>query len=341
MHLLCVKLIFLMAIFDNIQTSLKIKYNKFIFIKKFAFNLLKILSSLFTYNKGKSLGSKFYNLIKKSYLNTSLHRGIYFIAPSIHLALVYHIYVLTISQDVSAEAYLESFFLLTGVFINLIKITNNWVKNSQLKEEFPIFHSIIKYTLYVLLIINSIILIIIGQKLLTMIITYLKKLFLNMDIKNKLKDLKLSLDYKRFKNNGNKPNDGNFIIDLKNKKKNKKRASFLKEKILDAQKRNKNYPNTTFRQESFSKRRNWKKSINIEDNPKFTVREQLNNVKSEFKAYDNQEKKFKKIVVDINKEKENFFPNESKLLFKEYVSVIKILKKNLKSVERVLSKNKN
>jgi hypothetical protein len=65
------------------------------------------------------------------------------------------------------------------------------------------------------------------------------------------------------------------------------------------------------------------------------------NVKSEFKAYDKQENKFKKIVVDINKEKENFFPNESRFLFNEYVSVIKILKKNLKSVEKVLSKKKS
>ena len=331
------------AIFSkhNIQTYLKIKYNNFMFFIKFVFKLLKIISYLFTYNKSKYLGFKVYNSLIKIYLKPNVHRGIYLIAPPVNLALVYHIYVLTISQDVSAEAYLESFFFLTGVFINLIKITNNWVNNNQLKEEFPIFHSIIKYTLYVLLIINSIILIIIGQKLLTMIITFFKNFFLNMDIKNKLKDLKLSLDYKRFKNKGNKPNDGSFIFDLKNKKKNKKRASFLKEKILDAQKINKDLPNTTLKQESFSKRRNWKKSINIEDNPKFTAREQLNNVKSEFKAYDNQENKFKKIVVDINKEKETFFPNESKLLFKEYVGVIKILKKNLKSVEKVLSKNKN
>ena len=216
------------AIFSkhNIQTYLKIKYNNFIFSIKFVFKLLKIISYLFTYNKSKYLGSKVYNFLIKIYLKPNVHRGIYLIAPPVNLALVYHIYVLTISQDVSAEAYLESFFFLTGVFINLIKITNNWVNNNQLKEEFPIFHSIIKYTLYVLLIINSIILIIIGQKLLTMIITFFKNLFLNMDIKNKLKDLKLSLDYKRFKNKGNKPINGSFIFDLKNKKKIKRELLF-------------------------------------------------------------------------------------------------------------------
>jgi hypothetical protein len=76
------------------------------------------------------------------------------------------------------------------------------------------------------------------------------------------------------------------------------------------------------------------------DKPKFTVKEQLNNVKSEFKAYDNQERKFKKIVIDINKKKENFFSDESRFLFKEYISVIKLLKKNLKSVEKKLLKEK-
>jgi hypothetical protein len=177
-----------------------------------------------------------------------------------------------------------------------------------------------------------------------MVITYLKKLFLNLDIKNKLKDFKLSLDYKWFKNNGNKPNKPKETIffDLNNKKENKKRASSLKEKIFDAQKRNldKGSPSTTFKQESFSEKRNITKSINIGNKPEFSISEQIKNVESEFKAYDNQEKKFKKIVVDINKEKEKFFPDESQSLFNEYVSVIKILKKNLKSVEKTLSKNK-
>ena len=94
---------------------------------------------------------------------------------------------------------------------------------------------------------------------------------------------------------------------------------------------------TTLKQESFSEKRNWKESINIEDKPKFTIHEQLNNVKYAYKAYNNQENKFKKIVIDINKEKEEFFPNESKYLFKEYVSVIKILKKNLNPRENIIS----
>lgn len=331
-------------IIQFIQTYLLIKYKNFLFSKKFSFNLLKFISSFSDFNKSMKLRSKFQGFIKKIHLILKVNKGRIEMESSIFITLFYYVYVFTISQD-TIEIYLSSLLLLTGVLIKLIKITNYWVNNNQLKKDFPIFYSIIKYILFALLIIISLVLIIIGQKLLIMVITYLKKLFLNMNIKSKLKDLKLSLDYKWVKNNGNKPNkpEGTFFIDLNNKKENKKRASYLKDKILDAQKKNlnKDFTNTTLKQESFSQKRNWTRSINIEDNPKFTISEQINNVKSEFKAYDNQEKKFKKIVVDINKEKEEFFPNESKSLFNEYVSVIKVLKKNLKLVEKTLSKNKN
>lgn len=308
----------------------------------FLFNLLNFI--LFTSNKHIYL-EFYYNIhysINKGYLGLTKknNKGLRKIEL---LILVYCAYIIIIDLDILYR-YIFSFFFLTGVFFKLIKITKNWVKNHELKQDFPIYYNIVKYILFGLLTLNLLILIMIGQKLLILIITYIKGLFLNMNIVNKLKDLKLSLDYKWVKNNDNKPQkpNVNFFYDLKNKKKNKKRASSLKEKILDLQKKNlnKGSSNTTFKQESFSKKRNWKESINIEDKPKFTIHEQLNNVKYEYKAYNNQENKFKKIVIDINKEKEKFFPRESKSLFKEYVSVIKILKKNLKSVEKTLSQEK-
>jgi hypothetical protein len=121
------------------------------------------------------------------------------------------------------------------------------------------FHSIIKYILWGLLSINLIILVIIGQKLLIMAITYLKKFFLN-----KLRDLKLSLDYQKVKNNEPRKPEVKFFSDLKNKKKNKKKASSLKEKIFNLQKNNLKEEgaehtissrDTTFNQTSFSERR--------------------------------------------------------------------------------------
>ena len=280
----------------------------------------------------------FFNIVHSTYISIK-NKDI--LGICLNISIIYSTYISIINQN-PFEIYLSGFLFLIGVLIKLIQITEIWVKNNQLKQEFPMFHSIIKYILWGLLSINLLILVIIGQKLLIMAITYLKKFFLN-----KLRDLKLSLDYQKVKNNEPRKPEVKFFSDLKNKKKNKKKASSLKEKIFNLQKKNLKEKgaehtissrDTTFNQTSFSERRGWNHTINLGNNPKFTRNDQLNNVRSEFQAYDNQEKKFKKIVVDINKEKENFFPNESTSLFKDYITVIKILKKNLKSVEKNIKK---
>jgi len=280
----------------------------------------------------------FFNIVHSTYISIK-NKDI--LGICLNISIIYSTYISIINQN-PFEIYLSGFLFLIGVLIKLIQITEIWVKNNQLKQEFPMFHSIIKYILWGLLSINLLILVIIGQKLLIMAITYLKKFFLN-----KLRDLKLSLDYQKVKNNEPRKPEVKFFSDLKNKKKNKKKASSLKEKIFNLQKKNLKEKgaehtissrDTTFNQTSFSERRGWNQTINLGDNPKFTRNDQLNNVRSEFQAYDNQEKKFKKIVVDINKEKENFFPEESTSLFKDYITVIKILKKNLKSVEKNIKK---
>lgn len=285
----------------------------------------------------------FFNIVHSTYISIKKKD---ILGICLNISIIYSTYISIINQN-PFEIYLSGFLFLIGVLIKLIQITEIWVKNNQLKQEFPKFHSIIKYILWGLLSINLIILVIIGQKLLIMAITYLKKFFLNMNIMNKLRDLKLSLDYKKVKNNEPRKPEVKFFSDLKNKKKNKKKASSLKEKIFNLQKNNLKEEgaehaissrDTTFNQTSFSERRGWNHTINLGNNPKFTRDDQLNNVRSEFQAYDNQEKKFKKIVVDINKEKENFFPDESTSLFKDYITVIKILKKNLKSVEKNIKK---
>jgi hypothetical protein len=89
---------------------------------------------------------------------------------------------------------------------------------------------------------------------------------------------------------------------------------------------------------SFRLKRSWEETTDTGKLPNFSKKEQLKNVQKEFKAYDNQSIKFKKIVVDINKGKEKFFPNESESLFNEYIDVIEILKKNLNSIKEELKK---
>ena len=233
--------------------------------------------------------------------------------------------------------YLITFLFLIALFKKLSIIINNWLKNDYLYNYFPLFYTIIKWFLFLLLALNLVFLILLGKNLLIMGMSYLKKHIIKMNISDKFKDLKLSLEYK-VKNNSPRKPKMDFISNWINKKKDRKKASLLKEKLLHIQKRNleNNYNNLYTNSSPLSDKRNWNNSINIENNPKFTTSDQLENIKYEFKAYHHQENKFKKIVVDINNNKEKFYPSEAQNLFKEYVSVVKILKKNLKSVEKNL-----
>lgn len=317
-----------------IFNTLKIYIFKFfnVFKMNFKIFLLKINNYFLTFNIFLSNIYLVFNLLTIKYnKNIIEYLSIFTLTYSIYVSI----------KDINIfEIYLFGFMFFSSIFIKLIKITKSWINNKKLSKEFPLLHKIIKYVLFVLLTINFIFIISIGLKLLILVINYLKNLILNMNINNKLKDLKLSLDYKWIKNKGNKPGkpNSNILLNIKSKKENKKKVSYLKEKLLNTQKRNlnNNSPDTVINKTSLGQRRGWKENINIKDNPQFLIKDQIDNVISELKAYDNQEKKFKKIVVDINKEKENFFPNESKSLFNEYVSVIKILKKNLKSLEKNL-----
>jgi len=82
--------------------------------------------------------------------------------------------------------------------------------------------------------------------------------------------------------------------------------------------------------------RNWDKTISIEERPQISISQQLDRITYEYKAYEDQEKKFQNTINNINSNKENFYPKESTSLFKEYIEIIKGLKVNLKSMEREL-----
>jgi hypothetical protein len=76
----------------------------------------------------------------------------------------------------------------------------------------------------------------------------------------------------------------------------------------------------------------------IEEKPKLTKSQQLDRIIDEYKAYDTQEKKFKNTIKNIKKNKENFYPEESTDLFKDYIKIIKDLKTNLKSMQKNIKK---
>jgi len=243
--------------------------------------------------------------------------------------------------------YFYKFSFLIGTSIKLIIINKKFIEYDKLKHNFPLIYNIIKWFLLGLLFFNLCLLVVIGQKIWILTINYLKNFvssgLLKINIIDKLKDWKLDLEYKRFKGPQNPKDPKNstisFFFNKKKSKENKKTAFELKEKILEVQS-NLNENNLDLKpiQTSFNKKRNWKETIDIKEVPSFSVSDQLKRAQDEFKAYDNQDKKFKNIVINIGKEKENFFPNESRTLFNEYISVIKILKDNLKSVEKNLKK---
>nr|YP_009449476.1 hypothetical protein [Hirsutella vermicola]AQT19623.1 hypothetical protein [Hirsutella vermicola] len=93
---------------------------------------------------------------------------------------------------------------------------------------------------------------------------------------------------------------------------------------------------------SISHSRKWKHKIIIDEPfgaPKdLSLKEKLEKIQFELEAYNNQKKIFKQSIKNIKKGKENFYPDESKYLWKDYIEIIKILNSNLKSMKKNLKK---
>jgi hypothetical protein len=234
---------------------------------------------------------------------------------------------------------LSILFFSTGFMVILVRFIVKWIYIYDLKINYPLSFNIIKYLLFGLLLLNIIIIIILGQKIL---------MLFKGNIMNKFKDWKLNIDYEIRKGSKwpKKPEIFNKFSSKKNKEKRKvaETAFNLKEKIFEIQKNkstiSKSDSDFIPKSEnlSLSKTRNWTNRIEIPKVTDFTLDSQIKNIEDEYKAYFNQEKKFKKIVIDINNNKENFYPKESESLFNEYIKVIKLLKSNLKDIKKELKK---
>lgn len=269
--------------------------------------------------------------------------------------LAFSIYILTDNKDIALICLYQILFLI-GTSITLIVIIKRLIENEDVfKDLFPLLYYILKYCLVCLLILNLCTLVIIGQSFFNLLVSHLKNYLLKTDVITKLKEFKTSLDYKRFKNFNPKdpkdPNSNNYWSPSK-KHKNKRtslidrelstRATAMKEKFfaeISADKIIKEGGDTTntnlkHKQVSFSEKRNWGGRLDLSDlKPNLTTSAVLKNINEEKEAYDIQEKHFKNIVINIGKRKENFYADESRVLFTDYVKVVKILKENLKSLE--------
>jgi hypothetical protein len=220
-------------------------------------------------------------------------------------------------------------FFFMGFFIKLIDWTVKWLNFKLFKIKYPFIHIIIKYLLFIILLFDFFFIVILVQKIWILLKGY---------IFNKLKDWKFNINYKLKKGNKSPKTPVDYFFFLKKKKEEKKEASVLKEKILKVQENNKININT--KKFSLSEKRNFKSTIEIPKASEFNLEKQIKNIDSEYKLYDDQEKKFKKIVIDITNNKEKFYPNNSKSLFENYVDVVKILKKDLEETRRELKRKK-
>lgn len=199
-------------------------------------------------------------------------------------------------------------------FIIWIKVLNYIINNKNLKKN-KLAYYFIKYLIVFLLILNVIIIF----KFIIEITISLTKI-ISEEIKKYSKNI---LNYiKNLSNNSpnpepNDPRPPQFHEFYKQLK--KKQENLEKEKCT-------------------YKTKEGEKKIKMEERPAFSISDQLENIKKEYQAYDNQEKKFQGIIDNINKKEEKFFPDESKSLYKDYVEVVRVLKKNLEDVEKELKK---
>lgn len=313
------------------------KFNNYLYRVKLLIIIIYIrFNYIFRISFKSSIDSFLDLLVKKIY------NKVYRIKSYILFSLTFFVYAATV-QDKAIFFLSENilflefyyFFILTGIFITLIIITQKWIENIH-KREYSLFNYIVKYVLITLLFFTILAHVLI---LIVLVISVLKFILscitLKYNLINKLNDLKLSLDYRLSKLNNNKPKkpEFNFYSYYKERKKSKNKALALKEKLLQIKDHQ-----PIINSPSLAEKRNWKGKIIIEKTSTYSSSDQLKNLKYEFEAYNNQEKKFKKIVVDINKGRENFYANESKDLFNSYVGVVKILKRNLKEIEKNLKK---
>jgi hypothetical protein len=265
------------------------------------------------------------------------------------------LYLILDCCELNYDFFLTLKYLLLRIFFeiiilkNLIEIINYYIQDTYIlkfKDNNFNIYLLLKYVLFILICINIYILISDLGKFIEILVNCIATIIYSLvKIKNFNFFNSLSKKFLSIKDNNKSPkgpNDSNFFpFDSTKKKVHKdisKKASEMKEKILNIQ----NLPRTNdVTAKDFVSHRNWEQSIVIEKRSELSIPQQLERIKFESKAYKNQEKKFKDIINDINNEKENFFPTESKGLFEDYLKVIDQLNKNLNLMKKNISRKKS
>lgn len=287
-----------------------------------------------------------YKFLKK--INFSLDEGIFNlykyinkINPLIFVILGgIFIFISKYSNNSLLFIYLYKICFSIAINIKWIIITHDFIKNQEFKKNYLNLYSPIRYLLLGMLFIYLTIMVIISFNL----INYLIHLIWNM-IWAKIKGLKIWNSINTgFSNNKppKKPQNSNIPFYTQEDKNIKKKALEMKQKLLRMQsdKLNTNDLSMDCRSKSMHSNLNkkWKHNIVIEKREDLSLNDQLDKVQFELEAYNNQKKKFQQSINNIKKSKENFYPDEAKYLWRDYIEVIKSLKFNLKSMKNNLKK---
>lgn len=311
----------LIGVASNILSTL---FNKLILISLFNghiklylnYFLVNFQKHLLNHSLNKSFDFSLDSLIIKIYNDVRK------INPLIFFSLGYCIYIFLGDRDLIL-IYLSNILSLIGVCLQLIILLKNLTQNTSIKTKFPLVYILIKYFLLGLLIINLLILIIVGQKVWFLTLNFIKNLFFNSHIITKFKEIKLSLEYKLRKTPKNPKDPKNKLFFFQKKKdeksKNlelKKRAEDLKNKVL------KNQTSSLVHKELSFKNRKWEGTIAIDKTHEFSITDQIKHINEELEEYKSKIERFKEVVINIDKGKENFYPNESRSLFNNYIDII-------------------
>nr|QWS06145.1 hypothetical protein [Clonostachys compactiuscula] len=268
------------------------------------------------------------------------------------------------NNDLLVRLSVLCFFIFTFLsLIYMIKLYSDILFKSVALQTNRDDYIIIKTLLLILITLNLIFLGLITIQIIVILIISVFKYFLNFYSSFKFSlftgKSKLNINLKGIFSENNPKNpknsntnffsDSNFKLRNKKKKINKdisKKALEMKEKLLKVQKTN--IENATLQTKSSwnnniniqstlpsgkTMKRKWDSSIIIEEKQNFTFEDQLNRIQEEYKAYDNQDRKFRSIINNIKKEREEFYPNDAQFLFQDYLDILKSLKQNLKSME--------
>jgi hypothetical protein len=236
--------------------------------------------------------------------------------------------------------YISCFLFSISLFIKLVFLLKNLINMKFFALSYPVTYYLIKYALFSLLFINMLILIQLNEKLWVLIITYIKNYILKIKIFDKLSNMKISWDYDSGKIPKNPKNPKKFsFLSFYKKTKRKKEAWSLKRKLLKIQGKKGRRGEIERIEVTTWTHRKPKMDIEIHNKSNPTIFDQLERVKKVHQGTGNQIKAFNNIIKNVDENKENFYPNESTSLFKDYVILLKELKNNLKHMEENLKKS--